>query len=305
MKIYCALAVVLTLPVSAALCDEQPNEADVSESRQSVQVELTQSTTQDGADTKAETKVNGRIVISDADGTRREYSIGKGGAVAVDEAGNLVLKQEGAKSSGPAALDDNQPRFMIGVACEPASEVLRRHLKLEKTGLVVVRVFEGLPAAQAGIQRHDILLAAGETEFMDLKDLVDVVSTTQENPLQITLLRDGEKKILTVTPRRMTALEARTAMGLHDAVSDSEERISAGDQTDSWRHLVFGPGIRLEQGGDMELEKMIAEAHALARKHLAQGTESTSADQDLRRRLQELQKQVEQLAQRLEAVEKE
>ncbi len=93
--------------------------------------------------------------------------------------------------------------YWIGVGCEPVPAVLQAQLKLpEGEGLVVATVAEGSPAAAAGIQVNDVLLAAGDKPLKSVADLVSAVDEAKEREINIKLLRAGEATTLTVRPAR-------------------------------------------------------------------------------------------------------
>src|SRR5205807_636111 len=67
------------------------------------------------------------------------------------------------------------PTYWIGLICNPPDDALRAQLKLKDAGLVVREAVPDAPAAKAGIKVHDILLAAGDKELRDVRDLMDAV----------------------------------------------------------------------------------------------------------------------------------
>jgi membrane-associated protease RseP (regulator of RpoE activity) len=93
--------------------------------------------------------------------------------------------------------------YWIGVGCEPASAALRAQLKLpEDEGLVVLSVAENSPAAAAGLQVNDVLLAAGDTPLKSVADLVRVVDNAKETDITFKLLRGGESTTLVIRPAK-------------------------------------------------------------------------------------------------------
>ncbi|MCL6504822.1 MAG: PDZ domain-containing protein [Pirellulales bacterium] len=93
--------------------------------------------------------------------------------------------------------------YWIGVGCEPAPAVLRAQLKLaEDEGLVVVSVSEGSPAAAAGVQVNDVLVAAGDKPLKSVADLVRVVDEAKEAEITLKVVRGGEARTLAVRPAK-------------------------------------------------------------------------------------------------------
>lgn len=94
-------------------------------------------------------------------------------------------------------------RATVSVAAGPESG--RRRMELigalmpwypPVAGLVV----PGKPAARAGLQRGDTLVAIGSTPIRTFGDLVGVVSVAAGKPLEFTIRRGAETKKLTITP---------------------------------------------------------------------------------------------------------
>jgi hypothetical protein len=154
----------------------------------------------------------GRIVVVGPDGIRREYDLNdaEGRAVILKMDGGTDALAELESLSGRAAEaaenvapQQTEERMVIGVICEEASQLLRRHLKLENAGLVVIGVSEGRPAAEAGIEVDDVLVSVNDQRILTREQLVELVTNADGKPLQVTLLRDGEPRTIAVTPRKM------------------------------------------------------------------------------------------------------
>ena len=58
------------------------------------------------------------------------------------------------------------------------------------------------PAATGGVQKGDILVAVGERELVEVPDLIAAVGVAAGNEMKITLVRDGERQDVTVTPKK-------------------------------------------------------------------------------------------------------
>ena len=104
----------------------------------------------------------------------------------------LDLVAEGGEEASP---------YWIGVQLEPPTDILKEHLKLEG-GLVTVHVFDGSPAAKAGLKSNDIILKAADTYIKEPGDLLKLVGKSQENELTLVLLRGGKETTLKVVPAK-------------------------------------------------------------------------------------------------------
>ncbi|MDG2128677.1 MAG: PDZ domain-containing protein [Fuerstiella sp.] len=298
---------------------------------QSVEV-VVESTSEKTDDSNARTSVKGRIVIEGPDGKRQEYDLGEslsgGVKINVDDLPQLHrhLQVGGADS------------HMIGIMCEPASDLLRRHLKLLDQGLLASHVSEGLPAAAAGIRKDDILLSVGEQKLNHVPDLVKVVSGSEGNELTVDLLRDGERISVAVTPRKVTGeelthmLKPLTLLHRHQAGEQGEgiagvfseiEQISGDKGTPHVFLRSFGPGMRLDDSAGpherqhiLHLIKRMAEKQNSAdpdadeesatgaRGKTSAETKSDASSVDRELIMKVLKMQVEQLRSQVSAIEK-
>jgi hypothetical protein len=93
--------------------------------------------------------------------------------------------------------------YWLGIECYPAMPVLRVHLNLpENEGLVVGTVVPDSPAAKAGIETNDILLAAGEAKLGTVQDLSETVEAAKETPLKLEIIHIGKAKTVEITPAK-------------------------------------------------------------------------------------------------------
>lgn len=93
--------------------------------------------------------------------------------------------------------------YWVGLECYPARGALRAQLGLPGDyGLVVGKVVPGGPAAEAGIQQHDVLLKAGEKPLEKVADLVEAIHQAKDKGLSIALIRGGKPERITVTPAK-------------------------------------------------------------------------------------------------------
>jgi len=93
------------------------------------------------------------------------------------------------------------PDRWIGLGCQPVSEALRAQLALEEDqGLLVDMVAEDSPAAKAGFQRYDVLLAADSKPLGSIQDLVEAVRRAGDKKMSFRLLRQGKEMTIEVTP---------------------------------------------------------------------------------------------------------
>jgi hypothetical protein len=121
-------------------------------------------------------------------------------AIAQDAVG-----EETAQAEEPAGL-------WLGV--QLATEIpapLAHHLG-EAKGALVETVYPDSPAAESGIEAYDLIVRVGEAEVESNEQLIEAMQNVEAKPLDVVVLRGGDKKTISVTPReRATAQPDATA----------------------------------------------------------------------------------------------
>jgi len=130
---------------------------------------------------------------------------------------------------------------------------LRQQLHLpDEQGLLVESVMEGSPAAQAGIQRYDVLLAANGTPLKNVADLVGELNKGKDAKLSIDLIRGGERQTISATPQKrseMTAPRAEVGQNAEDEELEDFLRMVPGLIDEGpLRFRVFHPAQILPPG---------------------------------------------------------
>ena len=129
-----------------------------------------------GAD---EAPVNARIVIREGDEGTRVVQ---------------VIEDEAKPSA-----------WWLGLVCEPTSETAGAKPGAVVAGLVVQQVFPNSPAAAAGLKENDVVVLANNTPIGDIATLIKAVAETDGKELKLTILRDGNRETIGVTPARRPA----------------------------------------------------------------------------------------------------
>ena len=274
------------ISISTVAADDDVSTESIS---QRVKVTVNSSTVQNGEDAEPRTSVSGRIVIVGPDGKRQEYDLsdklpdGLKGVV-----GGLIIPG--------GEVDSDEPRFMIGVNCEPVGELLRSHLKLGERGLVVNRVSTDMPASEAGVEKGDILLKVGDKDLKTLDDLVSAVLESKGEALTIQRIHRGDVSEVVVTAKMATN---------RDAVSDLLKDLESGDLSEMFRGMKlsqahqdairnlnrskrelniqsFGPAIELFDAAEFEgsFAELIGKARRLAIERAAKAGHDDDASQN-------------------------
>ena len=102
------------------------------------------------------------------------------------------------------ARGESRPRVTLGIYVAPprAARRLRRAVGLpERDGVLVRGVEEGTPAARAGLERGDLIVAAGGTPVTRLDDLYAAIDSlpAETGTLELSLVRGTDERTVSVT----------------------------------------------------------------------------------------------------------
>ncbi|MFC1883219.1 DegQ family serine endoprotease [Thermodesulfobacteriota bacterium] len=145
------------------------------------------------------------IGINTAIFSRSGGNIGIGFAIPINMAKDIIPQ---LRTKGKVV------RGWLGVMVQQITPELKEKLGLEEEkGALVANVTKGGPAEKAGIKRGDVITAFGKKEINMMKELPLVVAATPVGKaIPVTVIRDGEKKIIKVKIEEMkseeTAVEA-------------------------------------------------------------------------------------------------
>lgn len=142
-------------------------------------------------------KVNDRNVGSTDDFT-----------TATKETSEVVLEvlRDGKKTTlrKPAEVKPTTARYIIGVRLGELEPVVRSQLKLEKhANVVVLGIQDDTAASAADIQENDILLQINGSPAISTEVVQEAVRTSDGKPVLLGIFRDGTKREVAVTPRKI------------------------------------------------------------------------------------------------------
>lgn len=139
-------------------------------------------------------------------------------------------------------------RGYLGVEIQELDEDLAQAFQLDNTdGALVANVMADSPAAEAGIERGDVIVKYDHRPVREFTDLRQMVTTTEvDDTVPIAVIRNGEEKILNATIRELPD-SPRTAAAR--PAPDEEESLLKGVAIEE-----ITPRIRrqLELGADAE-----------------------------------------------------
>lgn len=189
---------------------------------------------------------------------------------------------------GTLVADSDQPQaqpethFAIGVVLDVLQEGVASHLGLEAGhGLIVRQVMEKSAAEEAGIQLHDILLQANDKPLKEMSDLVNLVREGNGEPVKLTWLHAGEKKAADITPRKTEFPPIDAGLAANQDVLNMSRLILLNDNINNTGGIV----LRGAPGFDLEVQQ----------------ANQQEAFDELKTRLDKIEKQLEQISQLLQS----
>jgi membrane-associated protease RseP (regulator of RpoE activity) len=87
----------------------------------------------------------------------------------------------------------------IGVGITPLTKQLADHFRVVG-GAMINEVRDDSPAAKAGLKAGDIIVEANGQPVKNQMDLIRIVNEKKDGDVQVTIVRDGNRQTLTVTP---------------------------------------------------------------------------------------------------------
>lgn len=90
-------------------------------------------------------------------------------------------------------------RGAMGVRLQGLTEQLGEHFGVQEgEGALVTSVRDESPAAKAGLQAGDVIVALGGESVSDPGDVAGSVRAAEAGPMEVTVMRDGQRRTLTV-----------------------------------------------------------------------------------------------------------
>lgn len=173
----------------------------------------------------ADVQVEGRAIVIGPDGQAHEYALG--GAPAAPSVAPRRLLREHAVQGQPlpqhevqaleeAAIERSQaPKVWIGVELAEPDAGLVRYFELEPgQSTEIARVYEGSPAAKAGLKDRDIVIRLNGAEMAGPDVLREVIgSANPGDAIRVTVLRKGRTHEIDLRPALREQPAPRTVQG--------------------------------------------------------------------------------------------
>ncbi|NOG53853.1 MAG: PDZ domain-containing protein [Planctomycetes bacterium] len=156
-------------------------------------------TGQDDQEGNVECIVQVKVTATEPDGIMLELngqSMNVPSWIDAEKMANKIYRQQTVQFVGPGnQLLHTMPRVMIGIYMEPVHEALASHLNIEDSNVVMLtNVLPGLPAAQAGLRRWDVIKQCNGLEPVTLETFSDVLNEAEPNDLlHLVIIREGHE----------------------------------------------------------------------------------------------------------------
>jgi len=281
-------------------------------------------------------KVRGQIIVIDPDGKKREFEFNgtnphdlmkkfQPDSAEMNSKRIVIIHGEfengkGFEQARKGTADSTlfEERFVIGIQCAEADDLLRLHLRLGEKGIVVINVRENTPAATGGLEKNDIIVSIDNRDVVSREDLTKAVLESEGKPLALSIIRAGEPQLVTVSPAKL-----KVPIVVASATTAEEElKELSGSGKGGVRFQLVHPGILLERGiprDEADFRMMIEQFRKAAGEQAAKGLEhgrdakeqahelrSSVAERDehLHEGLKTLQREVQELRKELSELRK-
>ena len=102
-------------------------------------------------------------------------------------------------------------RGWVGINAAPVTSAINKALKLKtNTGIIVVSVVIGSPAAKVGLRSRDVIVAINDRPLLDSKSALHLIAGSRPGSrLKLKILRSGKSRVVTVTTSERPQLPNR------------------------------------------------------------------------------------------------
>ena len=163
------------------------------------------------------------------------------------------------------AEESAKTAYWIGLSCEPRGKSSGEEAEEARAGLVVGQVLKGGPADKAGLKERDILVSVGKTKIERLEQLSQAIAASEGRELKLTVLRDGNRRSVEVTPSKRPA---------HLVIAEEDEE---GDDDDDDDGELKKQASRIRLGLE-QLQRQAANPRPVATQPSPWGARLNSAD---------------------------
>ncbi len=183
------------------------------------------------------------IVLDDGGDEIRRFNVRRGGAGVSDQRANRIAWADsaggtvhgGQSGDGVAKfVRANQPPVMVGIYQSEVPASLRWHLGLkDKPAIMIERVIDGLPAADAGIRQYDVIVSIEGSDGATGETLSKVLrGKSPGDKVEFYVISKGDKRKVTVELKKYDAAALGSPSGIGIAPSQGMRFFSPEDENE-------------------------------------------------------------------------
>jgi S1-C subfamily serine protease len=117
---------------------------------------------------------------------------------------NAVAMQQGEGDDGRDVIVSHP--YRIGAILNPIGPQLAAFFGVKDgTGMLVMSVEDGGPAAAAGLHAGDVILKLNDEVIVSPMDWMRAMQAAQDKPIQLTIVREKHVQVLTIDPAKTQA----------------------------------------------------------------------------------------------------
>lgn len=245
-------------------------------------------------------KENGRIIILDENGNElKDFNLGGGGEFRVFGGGANAWR-------GMAMTEGETPTVMLGVHMGEPSAELEYHLGLEHgTSTIISGLYEGLPAHEAGLNQHDVIIKVDGKEPADAASIKKSLANKQaDDTVTFTVIQKGKTRDVKAKLAAFDAEKMQSSKWIGQNQSAwMGQLLGDGEFNNAWipkldglnQELFIAPGA----DGRKEMELIAPRIHEQLRRQFEDASKQGEGVENQLNRLDERMADLEKMLQKL------
>jgi hypothetical protein len=245
-------------------------------------------------------KEGGRIIILDENGNElKDFAFGEGGEFRMFGGGAHPWR-------GMTMTAGETPTVMLGVHMGEPSPDLEYHLGLEHgTSTIISGLYEGLPAHEAGLNQHDVIIKVDGREPADAASIKKALANKQaDDTVTFTVIQKGKARDVKVKLAAFDAEKMQSSKWIGQTqTSWMGQLLGNGEFDNVWipkmeglnQELFIAPGA----DGRKQMELIAPRIHEKLRQQFNEASKQGEGVENQLNRLDERMADLEQLLQKL------
>ena len=140
-------------------------------------------------------------------------------------------------TAGPLKIKVDREGLSKEFEIPVSAQMTLEDLGIEKTSLYIDRVKPGSPAQLAGLLKKDRLLALNKKTLQKWEDFSEIIKNYKEDSLQVSILREGIEKTLTLKPEKMPLVQSDGQLEYRNMIGVASAQYFSFPNTTTFRIL--------------------------------------------------------------------